>query len=136
MLAILNDTANMFIHEKTSIKITTTLTEAIIDADLSQLRRMFINLIRNSIQADATNISIDIKASDTKFVILFFDNGKGILDSEKDKIFDENFTTKKQGMGLGLSLAKRFMTSINGEINLKSSSPQSTIFEIIFKSKQ
>ena len=61
MLAILNDTANMFIHEKTSIKITTAVDEAIIDADLSQLRRMFINLIRNSIQADATNISIDIK---------------------------------------------------------------------------
>jgi signal transduction histidine kinase len=136
MIEVLNDTANMFIHEKTSIKITTTLNEAIIDADLSQLRRMFINLIRNSIQADATNISIDIKTSDTNFVILFFDNGKGILDSEKDKIFDENFTTKKQGMGLGLSLAKRFMTSINGEINLKSSSPQSTTFEIIFKSKQ
>jgi len=136
ILSILNDTVNMFIHEKTSIKVNTVLKEAIIDADLSQLRRMFINLIRNSMQADAAIISIDVNVSESNYIILFNDNGKGISESEKDRIFDEHFTTKKQGMGLGLSLAKRFMTSINGEINLKSSSPQSTTFEITFKSKQ
>ncbi len=136
MLSILNDTVNMFIHEKTSIKVNTVLNEAIIHADLSQLRRMFINLIRNSMQADASFITIDVNVSESNYIILFSDNGKGISDSEKDKIFDEHFTTKKQGMGLGLSLAKRFMTSISGEINLKSSSPEGTAFEIIFKSKQ
>ena len=135
MLEVLSDTVNMFIHEKTSIQINTELNEAFIEADLSQLRRMFINLIRNAMQADATSINIDLRASDTKYVILFNDNGNGINDSEKDKIFDENFTTKKQGMGLGLSMAKRFMTSINGEINLKSSKPQETTFEILFQRK-
>jgi nitrogen fixation/metabolism regulation signal transduction histidine kinase len=136
MISILNDTVNMFIHEKTSLKINTELNEAIIDADISQLRRMFINLIRNAMQADATIINIDLQVFDTKYVVLFNDNGKGINDSEKDRIFDENFTTKKQGMGLGLSLAKRFMTSINGEIKLKSSSAKGTTFEIIFQQKQ
>jgi nitrogen fixation/metabolism regulation signal transduction histidine kinase len=135
MLEVLSDTVNMFIHEKTSIQINTELNEAFIEADLSQLRRMFINLIRNAMQADATSINIDLRASDTKYVILFNDNGKGINDSEKEKIFDENFTTKKQGMGLGLSMAKRFMTSINGQINLKSSKPQETTFEILFQRK-
>ena len=86
-------------------------------------------------QADATSINIDMRSSDTKYVIHFKDNGKGITDFEKDKIFDENFTTKKQGMGLGLSMAKRFMTSIDGEINLKSSNPQETTFEILFQRK-
>ena len=87
-------------------------------------------------QADAAIISIDVNVSESNYIILFSDNGKGISESEKDRIFDEHFTTKKQGMGLGLSLAKRFMTSISGEINLKSSSPQGTTFEITFKSKQ
>jgi signal transduction histidine kinase len=96
---------------------------------------MFINLIRNAMQADATIINIDLQVFESKYIILFNDNGKGINDSEKDKIFDENFTTKKQGMGLGLSLAKRFMISINGEIKLKSSSPEGTTFEIIFQQK-
>ncbi|HEX9252649.1 MAG TPA: HAMP domain-containing protein, partial [Ignavibacteriaceae bacterium] len=60
MLSVLNDTLNMFMHEKTSIKIITSLDNAIIDADLSQLRRMFVNLIRNSMQADASSIAIDV----------------------------------------------------------------------------
>ena len=136
MLFVLNDTLNMYLREKISINIITDLNQAIIEADLSQLRRMFINLIRNAMQADATTIKIDLSADENKFVLFFSDNGKGINESEKDKIFDEHFTTKKQGMGLGLSLAKRFMTSINGEINLKSSSSEGTSFEIIFLSKQ
>ena len=63
---------------------------------------------------------------------MFIDNGTGIKDSEKDKIFDEHFTTKNQGMGLGLSLAKRFMTSVNGEIDLKNSVPGESTFELKF----
>ncbi len=135
MLPLLNDTANMFIHEKTEIQINTLLTKAVVDADLSQLRRMFINLIRNSMQANATKISIKVVDDKINYKVLFSDNGNGIKESEKEKIFDDNFTTKKQGMGLGLSLAKRFMTSINGEIKLNSSSPQETTFEIIFPIK-
>ncbi len=135
LIAVLSDTVNMFVHEKISIKINTDFDKAIIDADLSQLRRMFINLIRNSIQADSSSIAIDITAADKNFILHITDNGKGIPETEQGKIFDEHFTTKKQGMGLGLSLAKRFMTSINGEIKLISSKPQQTMFEIIFPSK-
>jgi two-component system, NtrC family, nitrogen regulation sensor histidine kinase NtrY len=135
LLSILNDTVNMFIHEKTEIKIITNLDKAIIDADLSQLRRMFINLIRNAMQANASLISIELSAVENRYTILFIDNGNGISDLDKGKIFDEHFTTKKQGMGLGLSLAKRFMTSINGEINLKNSEPHKTVFEIVFPIK-
>ena len=104
MLSLLNDTVNMFVHEKTAIQIKTSLTSAIIDADLSQLRRMFINLIRNSMQASATKIFIEILDNKTDFVVLFNDDGLGIKDTEKEKIFDDNFTTKKQGMGLGCLL--------------------------------
>jgi signal transduction histidine kinase len=125
----------MFIHEKTEIQINTSLASTIIDADLSQLRRMFINLIRNSMQANATKISIEVVDDKINYKVLFSDNGNGINESEQEKIFDDNFTTKKQGMGLGLSLAKRFMTSINGEIKLQTSSPQGTTFVINFPIK-
>jgi signal transduction histidine kinase len=135
ILVVLNDTVNMFVHEKTSIEINTSLTEAFIDADLNQLRRMFINLIRNAMQADATSITIDLNKIGDEYVILFSDNGKGISDIDKDKIFNEHFTTKKQGMGLGLSLAKRFVEGVNGRINLKNTSTQGTIFEIVFPAK-
>jgi signal transduction histidine kinase len=126
----INDTVNMFVHEKTSINFSTDLTNAEVEADLSQLRRMFINLIRNSMQADANKISITLSKQNNKFLILFSDNGYGISENVVEKIFDENFTTKKQGMGLGLSLAKRFLESINGNIKLQSTSEKGTTFSI------
>jgi Signal transduction histidine kinase len=131
LAASLQDTVNMFIHEKTSIKINTEITKAEIEADVSQLRRMFINLIRNSMQAGASEILINLTLVGNEYQILFKDNGTGISATDKDKIFDENFTTKKQGMGLGLSLAKRFLLSIHGDILLDSTSDKGTTFKII-----
>lgn len=130
LIPLVNDTANLFLHEKTSIKINTELTKAKVEADDGQLRRLFINLIRNAIQADATSILISISEVDNNYSILFSDNGRGIADSVKSKIFDENFTTKKQGMGLGLSMAKRFLESIRGTIVLDSTSDSGTSFKI------
>jgi nitrogen fixation/metabolism regulation signal transduction histidine kinase len=130
LVSSIQDVVNMFIHEKTLIKVDTALDKAEIEADVSQLRRMFINLFRNSMQAKATQINISLNKDQDKFIILFEDNGHGIKDFEKDRIFDEHFTTKKQGMGLGLSLAKRFMEGIKGEIILLSTSSNGSVFRI------
>lgn len=136
LLNVLNDTVNMFMHEKINIIVSTDLKNAAIDADVGQLRRMFINLIRNSIQADASVINLEIYVKENKFILTIKDNGKGIPALQKEKIFEENFTTKKHGMGLGLSLAKRFMTNISGEITLKESSSEGSTFELIFPAKK
>lgn len=130
IIALVNDTINLFLHEKLQIKLQTELNKAEVEADNSQLRRLFINLIRNSIQAGANSIIISISHTDNNYKIIFSDNGKGIPDSIKSKIFDENFTTKKQGMGLGLSIAKRFLESVGGNIFLYSSSEAGTSFKI------
>jgi nitrogen fixation/metabolism regulation signal transduction histidine kinase len=130
LVSSVQDVVNMFIHEKTLIEVETKLGKADIEADLSQLRRMLINLVRNSMQAQATKIKIIIIKDRDNFIVLFEDNGHGIKDSEKERIFDEHFTTKKQGMGLGLSLAKRFMEGIKGEIVLHSTSPNGSVFRI------
>lgn len=130
LVSILNDTVNMFLHEKTAVEIITELKIAEIEGDISQLRRMFINLIRNSIQANASKITISLKEEDGNFKIFFADDGHGIREEVRDKIFETNFTTKKQGMGLGLSLAKRFLESIKGEIILLSTSENGSTFVI------
>ncbi len=130
LISVLNDTVNMFLHEKTRIKIVTQLAKAEIEADENQLRRMFINLIRNSMQAEATEIIVSLSEENKKYKLLFSDNGHGISSEIRDKIFDENFTTKKQGMGLGLSMAKRFLESINGEIKLLETSSIGSTFQM------
>lgn len=130
LIEVLNDTINIFINEKIKIRIQTEINKAPIESDKSQLRRMFINLIRNSIQANANSINIQLLTEDNFYIIYFSDNGEGI--SKPEKIFDENFTTKKQGMGLGLKLAKRFMENMKGDIKLESTSTEGTTFKIIF----
>jgi len=62
--------------------------------------------------------------------LIIVDNGTGIDDKYKNKIFEMNFTTKDKGMGLGLKLAKRFIESIHGKIQLIESGSPGTTFEI------
>ncbi|AFH49893.1 Signal transduction histidine kinase [Ignavibacterium album JCM 16511] len=131
LIKVVNDTINIFINEKVKIILDTDIQEALIEADSNQLSRMFINFIRNSIQANANKILIKIERKENKFEIRITDNGTGIPEEIRDKIFIDNFTTKIQGMGLGLSMAKRFIENINGTIELESSSEKGTTFKII-----
>uniref|UniRef100_A0A7V3E6G3 histidine kinase n=1 Tax=Ignavibacterium album TaxID=591197 RepID=A0A7V3E6G3_9BACT len=131
LLKVINNTINIFINEKAKITLVTDLSEALIESDANQLSRMFINFIRNSIQANANKIFINVKKVEENFEITVTDNGTGIPEEIRDKIFNENFTTKSQGMGLGLSMAKRFVENTNGRIILESSSNKGTTFKII-----
>jgi len=130
LIPVINDTVNLFLDEKIKIGIDTTLNSALIEGDKTHIRRLLINLIRNSIQADATLIKIIINWEDGNFSAIINDKGKGIPDEIKDKIFEVNFTTKEKGMGLGLKLAKRFLEGINGSIQLVNSSSSGTTFKI------
>jgi signal transduction histidine kinase len=91
---------------------------------------MLINLIRNSLQAQADLIKINLSVEDGFSIIQVSDNGKGIPIEYQGKIFEANFTTKDKGLGLGLKLIKRFLENISGDIKLVSSSSEGTIFRI------
>ncbi len=130
LLPVLNDTINLFTDEQIKIDVITTEDRAVIEADRSQFRRMLINLIRNSIQAGAKKIMIKLDLEDGQYNILFSDDGKGIPENIKDKIFESNFTTKNKGMGLGLKLTKRFIEGINGSISLADGTKNGAAFKI------
>jgi signal transduction histidine kinase len=87
-------------------------------------------MIRNSIQANATDITIRLTTKDDNYSLIIVDNGEGISDENKEKIFDINFTTKEKGMGLGLKLVRRFIEGVNGKIHLVESGSSGTTFEI------
>jgi len=130
LLPVLKDTLNLFAEERVNIKSSSEIDSGVIETDVNQFRRMIINLTRNSIQAEATEIEIQVKSIDNNFVLLFSDNGKGISANDKDKIFEPSFTTKKKGMGIGLKLIKRFLEGINGNIILLETSDKGTTFKI------
>ena len=131
LLPVINDAVNLFVEEKINIEIKTPLPEAIVEADDSQIRRLFINFIRNSIQAKADKIEISLEPDDNYYALIISDNGMGIPDEIKDKIFESNFTTKSKGMGLGLKLAKRFIEGINGSIAIINKPNSGAAFRIV-----
>jgi signal transduction histidine kinase len=92
----------------------------VVQADSEQLLRVFINIIKNGIQAipEEKEGALDIKLKYTKSnaVIEFSDNGKGIPKDIRSKLFMPNFTTKTSGMGLGLAIVKNTLEQIGGSI--------------------
>jgi len=125
---IISDSINLFDDERITIDVSGN--DYNIEADRDQLKRVFINLIRNSIQADADNIKIKIEQENELLYIIIKDNGKGIKTEDVDKIFEVNFSTKQYGMGIGLSMAKKTIENIGGEITLKETNNEGTIFQI------
>ena len=126
----IKDTLNLFVDEKVKLIFNPDIESSKIEADSSQLRRMIINLVRNSIQADADEIKIELYSKENNFILYFSDNGKGIPETDKEKIFESGFTSKERGMGIGLKLSKRFLEGINGNIILLKTSEAGTTFQI------
>ena len=112
------------------------ITTAFIEGDLDQLIRVFNNIINNAIQAidDSVEGKILVKLSknDNLFFVSISDNGCGIEDVVKEKIFEPNFTTKTTGTGLGLAMVKQIIDAHNGNIHFKSTVEIGTTFYIEF----
>jgi signal transduction histidine kinase len=98
--------------------------------------RVFNNLIKNSIQSIEGRPSGKIEIvfiSDVNHIIVeVIDDGKGMTDAAKSKIFQPYFTTKTGGTGLGLAIVKNIMSEIGGEITFESSIEKGTKFILRF----
>jgi len=100
----------------------------IIMGDFEQLRGLFVNLIRNAIQAMEKGGEITIRAKilngrlqNKSFVaVTIEDKGCGMSPADLEKAFDPFFTKKSNGTGLGLSICKKITTAHNGNIELES----------------
>ncbi len=105
-----------------------------------KLLQVFLNLLTNSIEAENSRNTIFVRSymDDTDGEGAVFweveDNGIGIKDENKEKIFDEFYTSKKLGTGLGLSVCKKLLNEFNAEIDFRSTYGQGTKFFIKFNS--
>ncbi len=130
---VINNSVTLFADENVSIIFEQYLDDAKISGDGEQLKRTIINLIRNSIQANATKINLRLTKNNNNLELLIDDNGTGISIEHINKIFESNFTTKIGGMGLGLSLAKRYMSSTGGDITIHKSTSKGTTIKLRFQ---
>lgn len=107
--------------------------DIILYADYGQISQMMNNLIKNAVQAGASDI--DITASIDKrerTVINVANNGEPISETGREQIFVPFYTTKGvSGTGVGLSLCRQIIRLNGGTINLTSSTPEATVFTIV-----
>jgi signal transduction histidine kinase len=111
--------------------------EIIAKFDRTQLIRVVTNLVKNGIQAiseEAKNPKIEVKvfSDGSEVKITVEDNGSGISDDNKLKVFEPKFTTKSSGMGLGLAMVKNIVETYNGSITFTSQLGKGTIFTVAF----
>jgi len=122
------------IFEQNNISFTTSKESIVIKLDKEQWIRVMTNLIKNSIQSIPSdrepNINVEITDSKNSVKVLVSDNGLGVLEENKEKIFEPKFTTKTDGMGLGLGIVKNIINSHRGKISYKSKRKKGTKFTI------
>ena len=108
--------------------------DLMIYADEGQISQILINLIKNALQADAKHIDISARMGKEDDVIIQVANdGAPIPVSAQEQIFVPFYTTKKEGSGIGLSLARQIMRQHNGTIDLLRSDVNQTVFQLIFR---
>ena len=100
--------------------------------DRPELQRVFVNLLKNAVQAapGGVQVTISSRADADRCVVRIADDGPGVPESVREKLFEPYFTTKTAGTGLGLAICRRIVDAHGGSIELESSSSAGSVFRI------
>ena len=123
-----NLTINLFLTSK----------DASVEYDFEKFIQIFFNLIKNAMQASYKDDKIDItvKQVKEKVIVSIKDYGTGIKSENLENIFNPFFTTKKKGIGLGLSIVKQIITNHGGTIHFITEEDVGTEFIITLNHKK
>ncbi len=107
-------------------------TEIAVLVDHDQMQRVFVNILRNSIQAmpRGGTITVNTAVEEHGCRIRISDTGPGIPPAIRARIFEPNFSTKTEGMGIGLAIARRIVEDAGGRIECDSEPGIGTTFII------
>ncbi len=104
-------------------------------ADNKKLQIAFLNIIINAIEAMQENegqLVVAIKQKGLQYMVSIEDNGSGISDDNLSHLFEPYFTSKQNGMGLGLSSALNILQSHNASFDVQTKLTKGTIFRLFF----
>ena len=114
--------------------------EIIAVLDRTQLIRIITNLVKNAIQSipeeqDLKVVLVSVNEKETMVEITVTDNGIGIEEINREKIFEPKFTTKNSGMGLGLGIIKNIIENYKGTITFETELGKGTTFTVSLPKK-
>jgi nitrogen fixation/metabolism regulation signal transduction histidine kinase len=108
--------------------------DVLVWADRQQLQRVFSNLLKNAIQAIPDDrkgqIRVVMASVAGQVRVQVVDNGSGIDEDQRARVFVPNFTTKSSGMGLGLAMSKNIVEYAGGRIDFESQPGVGTTFSV------
>lgn len=131
--------SSVLIPEDINIEVNLNTSDLSTWLDFDQMAQVFINLMKNSVDAmpQGGRLSIDIESTPDDFIFTFSDTGTGIPETDMDKVFTPFFTTKGlgKGTGLGLPIIYGIVKMHKGNVTLtsnadKSKGPTGTSFRI------
>jgi len=135
ILRVLESVKDLFSDDSNKISISYESDDYKVFAPKNQLKRAFINIVKNSLQAmqslESAKLEIGLKSfNENMLLISFKDEGMGIDEDIKEQLFEPHFTTKSSGMGLGLAITKEIIVNAKGEIYFESEKEKGTTFYI------
>jgi len=120
--------------ERANVKLRTQFDPALttINADANQLWQALLNLIHNSREAmpGGGELTISTRRDGGQVVLRVSDNGKGMTGEQRQQVFTPFFTTKKEGIGLGMVLVHQIVIEHGGHIECESTSGKGTTFSL------
>ncbi len=136
LLPIIEETIALYREVRSGItfKVSNTSDLPILNIDRQQMRQALINLVDNAISATKGKGTITISVAHDpilkKVRMEVADDGPGISDEDKTRLFQPNFSTKKAGMGLGLTIVNTIIADHNGMINVQDNTPRGAKFVV------
>jgi predicted ATPase/signal transduction histidine kinase len=123
---------------KRRVRLSSMLTPALplIRGDRTQLQQVFVNLVMNGLEAlegraTERRLSIQTYLNETSTVVISFeDNGPGIAPDEATRIFQPFYTTKSNGVGMGLAICRSIATAHGGSLTFTPANPAGTVFRL------
>lgn len=133
---IIEETVALYREGHSNIDFNITIGDDIpsMNLDYQQIKQAMINLVDNAVSAIRSTGKIDIDVSFDPILkmvrIEVADDGVGISNEDKIRLFEPNFSTKKAGMGLGLTIVNSIITDHNGMISVQNNHPRGAKFVI------
>ncbi|MBT2677961.1 PAS domain S-box protein [Bacillus sp. ISL-35] len=108
-----------------------------IECDENRLKQVFLNFIKNGIEAmpDGGDLIVKTEIQDDSVLVSIKDTGVGIPPDTLKKIGEPFYTTKKNGNGLGLMVSFKIIESHNGKVYIESEQNKGTTFKIVLPAK-
>lgn len=100
--------------------------------DVNQLKQVFVNVMKNAIEAMENGgvLTIRTRDQDSQILLLFIDTGIGIPEDKISKIGEPFFTTKEKGTGLGVMVCYKIIQAHNGKMHFESKKGEGTVVKI------